>query len=97
MRPYITNEINEHYKKTLKYPPTFASYYGTKLSIERPVAEEQYTFLVTVHIVPYVGAHVSVGEDDIIFKVNVNGEVKTIKFIHQKDFNLPPHLLKYYR
>ncbi|TBL71049.1 DUF3888 domain-containing protein [Paenibacillus thalictri] len=95
LTPYITKEINQYYSKTLKNPPHFAPYYGTRISIESP-SKEPNAFLVTVHVVPYIGAHVTVGEDDITFTVNPSGEVSTTQYTHTKDYKLPPSLADQY-
>jgi len=96
LTPYISKEIEKYYDKTLKYPPTYAPWFGTEMTVIR-TKPRRYEFLVTVKAEPYVGAHNSVGVDEITFLVSVTGGVKTIEYVHLKDYKLPPHLSNYYR
>ncbi|MFD0698141.1 DUF3888 domain-containing protein [Paenibacillus sp. GCM10027628] len=96
LTPYISKEIEKYYDKTLKYPPTYAPWFGTEITVKR-TEPRRFEFLVTVKAEPYVGAHNSVGVDEITFLVSVTDGVKTIKYVHLKDYKLPPHLSNYYR
>lgn len=94
--PQITAEINKYYEKILTDPPTYAPYYGTEVQCASD-STNKTSYSVTVVVSPYVGAHVSVGVDEIKFLISVTGDVKTVSFKHLEDFKLPPHMKNYYR
>jgi hypothetical protein len=96
LSPYVTQELSRYYEKTLKYPPVYAPYFGTRINVKR-TEPGKFEFIVTVHADPYLGPHISVGEDDITFKINVIGEVQTLNYKHVKDYKLPPHMWNYYK
>nr|WP_223555466.1 MULTISPECIES: DUF3888 domain-containing protein [Lysinibacillus] len=50
-----------------------------------------FMFLVTLEVTPVLGAHNSVGRDQLTFSINPN-EIKLKDFKHMENFGLPPHL-----
>lgn len=91
LEPYITKEINKHYGKPLQYDLFLIEF----LKIERP-EYRSFTFLIKLEVQPFVGAHNTIGIDEITIKVSpVETQVK--KFEHIKSFPIPPHLKEYYK
>ena len=85
--PYIQNAIDAFYKKPVSY-----DLFGIKtLQITRPQGYRTFTFIIKIQLLPFVGAHNSIGMDNITFEISP-GEVKLIKFEHIKDFPIPPYL-----
>ncbi|MCY6370677.1 DUF3888 domain-containing protein [Clostridium ganghwense] len=90
LEPYITDEITKQYGKLLQYDLFSVEF----LKIERPTYSA-FTFLIKLQVDPFVGAHNTIGIDEIIIRVSpVKTEVE--KFEHIKSFPIPPHLKKYY-
>ncbi|MDQ0874354.1 hypothetical protein QFZ77_003013 [Paenibacillus sp. V4I3] len=96
LSPQIQAEINRYYGKILVHPPTYAPFYGTQVRCEA-ASTNKTSYSVTIIVIPYVGAHVSVGVDEIKFLVGLNGDVKTISYKHVEDHKLPSHLQYMYR
>lgn len=96
LSPQIQAEVKRYYEKILVHPPTYAPFYGTQVTCEA-ASTNKTTYSVTVVVMPFVGAHVSVGVDEIKFLVGLNGEVTTVNYKHIEDHKLPPHLQDLYR
>jgi hypothetical protein len=96
LSPQIQAEVNRYYEKILVHPPTYAPFYGTQVMCEA-ASTNTTTYSVTVVVMPFVGAHVSVGVDEIKFLVDLNGEVTTVSYKHVEDHKLPSHLQDLYR
>ncbi|NOU90232.1 DUF3888 domain-containing protein [Paenibacillus sp. LMG 31460] len=96
LSPQITSEVNKYYGKILVHPPTYAPFIGTQVTCEA-ASTNKTTYSVTVVVTPFVGAHVSVGVDEIKFLVGLSGDVKTVSYKHVEDHKLPPHLQDLYR
>lgn len=96
LSPHIQEEINNYYKPILKNPPTYAPFYGTEIRCDRASTNET-KYSVTATVSPYVGAHISIGVDEITFSVGLNGDVQTISYKHIENHKLPPHLENLYR
>ncbi|MEK4339109.1 DUF3888 domain-containing protein [Brevibacillus sp. FSL L8-0710] len=91
LSPNIEKEIRRYYSKFLTEPSTFAPYYGTEMTIERPGGYRTFAFIVRVKTTPYIGPHISVGEDLITFSINGGGCVKVLEYKHLENHELPPH------
>ncbi|MCM3624331.1 DUF3888 domain-containing protein [Brevibacillus borstelensis] len=91
LSPHIEKEIRRYYSKFLTEPPTFAPYYGTEITIERPGGYRTFLFIAKVKVTPYVGPHISVGEDLITLSINGGGQLKVMDYKHLEDHELPPH------
>ncbi|WP_097027817.1 DUF3888 domain-containing protein [Clostridium peptidivorans] len=91
LEPYITDEVTKQYGQLLQYD-LFAIEF---LKIERP-EYRSFDFLVKLQVEPFVGAHNTIGVDEIIIGISpIKTEVKSFK--HIKSFPLPPYLEKYYQ
>ena len=87
IEPYITKEIEKYYGKAYMYDLFDMEF----LKIERPNGYRSFSFIVTVEVRPFIGAHNTLGVDDIIMKIEA-GEVKVEKFKHIKSFPIPDYL-----
>lgn len=87
IEPYITKEIEKYYGKAYMYDLFDMEF----LKIERPNGYRSFSFIVTVEVRPFIGAHNTLGVDDIIIKIEA-GEVKVEKFKHIKSFPIPDYL-----
>lgn len=86
LEPYITDEITKHYGKPLQYDLFSIEF----LKIERPTYRA-FNFLIKLQIDPFIGAHNTIGIDEIIIRVSPT-KTEVEKFEHIKSFPLPPHL-----
>ncbi|MBU3143992.1 DUF3888 domain-containing protein [Clostridium sp. CF012] len=87
LSPYIQNAIDAYYKKTVSF-----DLFGIKtLQITRPQGYRTFGFIIKLQLLPFVGAHNSIGMDNITFEISP-GEVNLIKFEHIKDFPIPQYL-----
>ncbi|WP_315113397.1 DUF3888 domain-containing protein [Clostridium intestinale] len=87
IEPYITKEIEKYYGKAYMYDLFDMEF----LKIERPNGYRSFSFIVTVEVRPFIGAHNTLGVDNIIIKIEA-GEVKVEKFKHIKSFPIPDYL-----
>ena len=97
LMPYIFKSVNDYYTKFLNYPPRVDPCDVEILSEEQP--NTNFIFVVKVKVFPYVGPHISVGEDNIKMTVEGTGEVVVNNFEHIKSdyLNLPSnwqHIIK---
>lgn len=84
LAPYIDKAIENHYGK----PYAFAPWDVYVLSITRPDGD----FIIKLQISPYIGAHNSVGVDNIIIKVSYGEAPIVQKFEHIRSYEIPPWL-----
>ena len=95
LMPQITSAVESFYAPYLTIKPTVVPYYGSKIiqiqggeSIHEDINNSHYT--VTVEVLPYVGAHLSVGKDRIT--LNIQSDNVTIKnYEHINSYPIPPH------
>lgn len=75
--PYIQSAIDSYYKRTVSF-----DLFGIKtLQITRPQGDHSFTFTIKIQLSPFVGAHNSIGIDNITFEISPR-EVNVIKFEH---------------
>ncbi|MGK0467380.1 DUF3888 domain-containing protein [Clostridium sp.] len=91
IEPYITNEVEKNYGQLLQYDLFNIEF----LKIERP-SYRSFSFLIKIQIKPFVGAHNSIGIDNITIRVSPI-ETKVEEFEHIKSFSIPPHLKNSYK
>ncbi|MFL0165267.1 DUF3888 domain-containing protein [Candidatus Clostridium helianthi] len=92
--PYIQKEINNYYKEYLTESPTIAPYSVDIVNVKR-VSVYRIQFEVIAH--PYVGPHITVGDDRMIIETAADGSVEIKKFEHIKSYELPwnwKHIIK---
>ncbi len=86
LSPKIEEQLTLFYKDRLKEKPMFAPFLGGNgLKLEY----HESHIIVRVTVEPYVGAHISVGQDLITFHIDNSGEVKVIAYQHLKNYELP--------
>jgi len=78
----IQNSIQKNYKAGV----TFDLFGVDYLDVKR--IGDTFTFIIKVQVKPFVGAHNTIGIDNITFEVSP-GEVKVISNEHIKDYPLP--------
>lgn len=91
IEPYITSEVEKKYGQLLQYDLFNIEF----LNIERP-SYRSFSFLIKMQVKPFVGAHNTIGIDNITITVNPN-ETRVEKFEHIKSFPLPPNLKDSYK
>lgn len=91
LEPVITNEVTIHYGKPLLYDLFDIAF----LNIERP-SYRSFTFVIRLKIRPFVGAHNTIGIDEITIRVSP-GETKVEEFKHIESFPMPPNLKEDYK
>lgn len=88
LSPTIEEQLTLFYKDRLIEKPMFAPFLGgNDLSIDY---HDSY-IIAHVTVEPYVGPHLSVGQDLITFHIDNAGEVKVIAYHHIKSYELPPN------
>ncbi|MET3941628.1 hypothetical protein ABIC22_004440 [Paenibacillus sp. PvP094] len=91
LSPKIEEQLTLFYKDRLIEKPMFAPFLGGN-DLKLDYHDSHIIAHVTVE--PYVGPHLSVGQDLITFHINNSGEVKVIAYHHIKNYELPPHWRK---
>lgn len=80
LNPYIQNAINKYYGKPYPVDPAVKI-----LSIQRPNGYRTFYFVIKVEVMPYQGAHNSVGLDHITLSVDIS-DAKVERFEHIETF-----------
>jgi len=97
LMPYILKSVNGYYSKFLNHPLSVAPWKVDFLSEEQP--NNNFRFVIKIKVLPYLGPHIRVGEDNITMSVEGPGEVVVNNFEHIKSdyLNLPSnwqHIIK---
>jgi len=79
LAPHIDIALNNYYGE----PTQYGLYDTNILDINRP--NGLYKFDVRLKVTPFVGAHNTIGEDVITFRIS-SGEVIFLDFVHLKDY-----------
>lgn len=95
LMPHIKTAVEAFYEPYLTITPNVATYYASEIidiiggeNINEGVYNSSYTVTVVVH--PYVGPHLSVGTDRLIFTFNPI-EISLKEYAHLESHTLPPH------
>lgn len=83
--PHMEKKIAEIYDPFLKEAPTIYPYFVNVTDVKRVNGFRGFDFLVTLDVVPTVGPHISVGEDELTFRITPGPTVKLESFKHLKD------------
>lgn len=92
--PYMKKEINNYYKEYLTESPTIAAYSVDIINVKR-VGGNRIQLDVITH--PYVGPHITVGDDRMIIEIAADGSIELKNFEHVKSHPLPwnwKHIIK---
>ncbi|MEF9952657.1 MAG: DUF3888 domain-containing protein [Clostridium sp.] len=82
LAPYIDKAVEKYYGK--RY--AFAPWEVDVLSVDRPNNPALGSFIVKLQVTPYVGAHNSIGLDNITIKISYGEEPLVQKFEHIKSY-----------
>lgn len=81
-------------KSDLFYEPYYTAhpnvgYYSTTV---KRIEKKGSQIYVTFYTLPYIGAHNTIGKDEMTFSINNLGETEVVVFSHLENHSLPPHL-----
>lgn len=79
--PCIRKAIQNYYRKPYNYDPWDVDI----IDIKRPYGDRTPFFIIKLQILPYVGAHNTVGIDILTVNVSIGQECKIEKFEHTKN------------
>jgi hypothetical protein len=88
LAPNIQAQINKHYEKRLTEFPTFAPFFG---GITLEVKYFPSYIDVNVTVITYVGPHIDVGKDTMMYRIDNLGRVEIVNYNHIEDYKLPPN------
>lgn len=91
LMPHIQRSINNYYSRYLTESPVVYPYFVYVLDAKRLQAYRSFDFLVKVKVDSVVGPHISVGTDNITFRISGGGKVEMQKLEHIKIEQLPEH------
>lgn len=86
--PELQKASDEFYSHYLSSTPTVANYFGKVLSLKK----NDHGYYIKFGITPYLGPHISVGDDEVTYFVNNIGDITLLDFAHKKSYELPPRL-----
>lgn len=89
LHPHIDKAIAEYYGQSLRYGLESVDIQ----EIKRPYGYRTFEFEVKLQVKPFVGAHNTVGTDNITITLQP-GQIEVEKFEHIQSFELPRHLQK---
>ncbi len=84
LNPYIQKAVNDYYGNYFVVDP-----FAKILSIERPNGYRTSYFIIKLQVMPYQGAHNTVGIDNITLSVSTSG-AKVEKFEHIESSKITP-------
>ncbi len=87
----IQAAVDLHYADYYTTAPVVA-YYVIEVKDICSDQKENSSIYIKFHVMPYIGAHNTVGEDEITFMASYTGDVKLENYNHIKDYELPEHL-----
>lgn len=87
-RPALQKASDDFYSHYLSSTPTVANYSGKLLDLTKT----ENGYVAQFGITPYLGPHISVGDDEVTYFVNNAGDIALLDFAHKKSYELPPRL-----
>lgn len=87
--PYVNKAIDEYYSEYFTDIPRLDPWSYKFLSLDK-LPNFNYSYIIKLEVIPYVGPHLSVGIDHITLKVDFNG-VNVENHEHIENYELPPH------
>ena len=87
--PHVEKAIDNYYSDYMTYLPHEDPYSYEFVKIDKTPGKN-YDYTIVIEVLPYVGPHLSVGKDQITFKIDLDG-VKFEKFEHLESYELPPY------
>lgn len=89
--PYVREAVTNYYEINAGYSPIVDPWQPKVLSIERPEGYRTFSFIIKLKVLPYLGAHNSIGVDHVTISVS-SGKIRIEKFEHIESYPIPPHL-----
>lgn len=93
LMPNIDSKIDNYYEEYLQYPPRVVPWYTRLISITKEKAD----YIVVIEVMPYIGAHITIGKDLLIYRIGPSGDVSLVEHKHIESYELPSfkkHLIK---
>ncbi len=87
--PNVEKAIDEYYSDYFTYTPTSDPWHYKFLNLKK-LPESNFSYIIKLEVMPYVGPHLTVGVDHITLKVDFNG-TNVEKHEHIESHELPPH------
>lgn len=87
--PYVNQEIRDYYDEYLSPVPIEDPWNYKFIDIKKN-PQQNYSYIVVLEVMPYIGAHITVGTDRITFLIEPD-KVKVEKFEHLKSHIIPLH------
>lgn len=96
LMPQIDQAVDTYYRKYLNDLPGVAPYFGGKVlriahRDSEPAKNIPYSYMVVVQVMPYFGPHITVGMDNLTFRVFAGGKAQLEKFEHIESYEIPPN------
>lgn len=88
LMPSINTFTEGYYGQYLSTIPTVTTYTVTIQEVKKSGGY----YLIKVKIRPYIGAHITIGEDDLTYRLEVDGEVVLVDHNHLKSYSIAPWL-----
>ena len=89
--PCINKAVDDYYEKNTGYSPSVDPWQPKILYIKRTNGYRTFLIQMKLEVMPYLGAHNSIGVDHITFRVSYKN-VEVLEFEHIKDYPVPPWL-----
>ncbi|WP_195987990.1 DUF3888 domain-containing protein [Clostridium sp. D53t1_180928_C8] len=67
-----------------------------KKNIQRPEGDSTFNFIVKIQVTPFVGAHKTIGIDNITIEISALTETKVLNFEHLKSYDIISSSIKAY-
>jgi len=97
LMPELIGTVNAFYSQYLTQNPTLMPYFGCHITdikgdelIHEGIQNSEY--VITVEVLPYVGAYNPVGKDRITLHFDASGTVTVEKHEHLESYELPYHM-----
>ncbi|HYE09993.1 MAG TPA: DUF3888 domain-containing protein [Patescibacteria group bacterium] len=87
--PHVKKAIETYYSDYMTYLPHEDPWSYEFIKIDKTPGKN-YNYTIVIQVLPYVGPHLSVGKDQITFKIGLDS-VKLEKFEHLESYELPPY------
>jgi hypothetical protein len=88
LEPHMSRAIKDYYGTSYGF-----DIWGTDIiEVERPNGNRTPIFIIKLQIAPYIGAHNTVGIDNLTFRVSVGNQGVLEKFEYIKSYPIPPWL-----
>jgi hypothetical protein len=87
----IQKHVDDYYSVLMTQSPLVYPYEVYIKSVERLQGYRSFNFTVVLQVTPVIGAHNSVGKDELTFNIDLSN-AKLVQYKHIKTYEIPPHL-----